>query len=76
MLIMAYMGRMLTDFVPQQRIRSFSTRFVAITPVHAEPICSGRVIAVDDGIVTLELQTQLVDGPIVARGEAVIDLRA
>jgi acyl dehydratase len=75
MLIMAYMGRMLTDFVPQDRIRSFSTRFVAITPVHAEPMCTARVVSVEDGIARLELETQLTNGKIVARGEAVIDLR-
>ena len=75
MLIMAYMGRMLTDFVPQERIRSFASRFVAITPVHAELICAGRVVAVADGIAHLEMETRLADGKIVARGEAVIDLR-
>jgi hypothetical protein len=69
------MGRMLTNFVPQDRIRSFSTRFVAITPVHAEPMCTGRVVSVEEGIACLELETQLTDGKIVARGEAVIDLR-
>jgi acyl dehydratase len=75
MLIMAYMGRVLTDFVPQDRVRSFAARFVATTPVHAEPICTGRVVAVEDGIARLELETQLADGKVVARGEAVIDLR-
>jgi acyl dehydratase len=31
MLGMAYLGRLLTDTVPIDRIRSFSTRFLAIT---------------------------------------------
>jgi acyl dehydratase len=75
MLIMGYMGRMLTDFVPQERIRSFSTRFVAVTPVHAEPRCTGRVVAIEDGLASLELATHLADGKLVARGDAVIDLR-
>ena len=57
MLMMAYMGRMLTDFVPQDRIRCFATRFLAVTPVHAEPTCTGRVVAVGDGIAHLELET-------------------
>lgn len=75
MLIMAYIGRMLTDFVPQLRIRSFATRFVAITPVHAEPICTGRIVSLENGIAQLELEARLADGKIVARGEAIIDLR-
>lgn len=75
MLIMAYMGRLLTELVPQERIRSFSTRFVAVTPVHAEPTCVGRVAAIADGIATIELTTRLADGTIVARGEAKIDIR-
>ena len=32
MLVMAYLGQALTDAVPPSRIRSFSTRFAAITP--------------------------------------------
>jgi acyl dehydratase len=76
MLIMAYMSRMLTDFVPQTRIRSFATRFLAVTPVHAEPTCTGRVVALADGMAHIELETCLADGKIVARGQAVIDLRA
>ena len=75
MLIMAYMGRMLTDFVPQHRIRCFKTRFVASTPIYAEPTCTGRVIAIEDGLVTLELATHLADGKLVAQGEAVVDIR-
>ncbi len=35
------------DGLPQQRIRSFRVRFAAITPVHARPTCTGRVVAVD-----------------------------
>jgi acyl dehydratase len=75
MLIMAYMSRMLVDLVPQDRIRSFSTRFVAVTPVYGEPVCTGRVTALEDGLATLALETHLADGKLVARGEAVIDTR-
>ena len=75
MLMMAYLGRMLTDLVPQEKIRSYSARFVATTPVHAEPTCTGRVTAMADGLATLELAIQLADGTVVVRGEAVVDLR-
>jgi acyl dehydratase len=72
MLIMAYLGRMVTDLVPQDRIRSFRTRFVATTPVHAEPLCTGRVVTVENGLAMLELTVQLGDGTVVAKGEAVV----
>ncbi|MDF0545118.1 MaoC/PaaZ C-terminal domain-containing protein [Sphingobium sp. H39-3-25] len=75
MLIMAYMGRVLTDFVPQERIRAFSTRFVAVTPVHGAPTCRARVVSIEEGLATVELVTTLADGKIVARGEALIDIR-
>jgi acyl dehydratase len=74
MLMMAYLGRMLTDLVPQPRIRSYRARFVAITPVHAQPTCTGKVIAHDHGLVTLELAVTLADGTVVVRGEAVVDV--
>lgn len=75
MLVMAYLGRVLTDFVPQHRIRSYQARFVAQTPVYAQPVCSGRVTTIEDGLATLELAVNLADGTTVLRGEAVIDIR-
>src|SRR6476646_8464326 len=43
MLSMAYLGRLLTDAFPQSQLRSFSSRFSAITPVGAVPTCLGEV---------------------------------
>jgi acyl dehydratase len=74
MLMMAYLGRLLTDLVPQQRIRAFKSRFVAMTPVHAKPTCTGRVTALNEGLATLELEVRLGDGTTVVRGEAVVEL--
>jgi acyl dehydratase len=74
MLMMAYLGRLLTDFVPQEKIRSYKARFVATTPVHARPTCTGRVIAIRDGLATLDLAISLANGTIVLRGEAVVDV--
>jgi acyl dehydratase len=74
MLIIAYLGRVLTDLVPQQNIRRFQTRFVAMTPVHGAPICCARVTAIDAGLATLELEARLGDGKVVARAEAVVAL--
>ena len=43
MLVMAYLGQALTDAVPPPRLRSFSTRFVAITQLGARLTCEGML---------------------------------
>ena len=47
MLSMAYLGRLLTLWVPQAQLRSFSARFVAITHLGNEVHCGGEVSAVE-----------------------------
>jgi acyl dehydratase len=74
MLSMAYLGRLLTGWAPQKCLRSWRVRFAAITPVHAQPTCTGRVVSVSDGLATLELQVTLPDGTVTLEGHAVIDL--
>jgi acyl dehydratase len=76
MLIMAYMSRVLTGLVPQDRVKCFATRFVAITPVHAQPSFTGRVTAIEQRLATIELRATLPDGKVVAQGEAVVELAA
>lgn len=44
MLGMAYLGRMLTQWVPQEAIRSFGVRFTAITQVGERLVCTGKVV--------------------------------
>lgn len=75
MLIMAYMSRLLLGVAPQARLQSFSTRFLAVTPVHAAPTCRGRVVALEDGVATIEISTHLADGKLVAQGTARVDVR-
>lgn len=72
MLTAAYLGRLLTNWVPQENIRSYKVRFVAVTPLHARPICTGRVQSIKDGLATLILTVTLPDGTTIARGEAVV----
>jgi acyl dehydratase len=72
MLSMAYLGRLLTGWVPQERIRSYRVRFAAITPVLAQPTCTGTVTAVDAGLATVELVVTLADGTVTLTGDAVI----
>lgn len=78
MLSMAYLGRLLTDLFPQDRLRSYGVRFAAITPVKAEPVCSATVTSIDevDGErrATLALTVALADGTITLTGDAVVAL--
>ena len=43
MLSMAYLAQMLTSWAPQDRLRDWSARFTAITPLHATVHCRGEV---------------------------------
>ena len=76
MLSMAYLGRFLTDWAPQESLRSFEVRFVAITPLHAAPRIAGRVTAIDtvDGErrATIDLSAALADGSLTLTGTAII----
>jgi len=76
MLSMAYLGRLLTNWVPQERIRSYRVRFAAITPVHGEPSCTGRVTHIEDvdgeRRATVELAVTLGDGTTTFTGDAVV----
>lgn len=78
MLSMAYLGRLLTNWAPQHALRSFNTRFVAITHVGDRITCTGRVVEklqVDnERRVRLELATMDQDGEPKLTGEAMIAL--
>jgi len=43
MLSMAYLGRLLTNWVDQRSIKKIDVRFTAITPLFAKIICTGVV---------------------------------
>jgi acyl dehydratase len=74
MLSMAYLGRLLTGWAPQERLLSFRVRFVAITPIHAQPTCHGTVRSVEDGVATVDLEVVLGDGTRTLTGTAQIRL--
>jgi acyl dehydratase len=67
MLSMAWLGRLITDWTAPERLRSFSVRFHALTPLAARPTCEGRMQ--DDGR-TLVLQARLQDGTVTLSGQA------
>lgn len=72
MLSMAYLGRLLTNYVPQERIRTYSVRFASITPLHAKPTCTGTVTKVEDGLAHLDIAVTISDGTVTLRGDAVV----
>lgn len=78
MLSMAYLARLLTNWVPQTALREYGVRFVAITQVHAQVRCEGRVTEKfeQDGErrVRIELSTLDQNGQAKLAGDAVVAL--
>lgn len=78
MLSMAYLGRLLTNWVPQQALRQYGVRFVAITQVADRITCRGTVVekfeADGEKCVRLELSTVNADGEVKLSGDAVVAL--
>ena len=76
MLSMAYLGQMLTNWVPQTAIRKFGVRFGAITHLGNEITCKGTVIEKfeEDGETRLRVELAAVDqyGEAKLVGQAVI----
>ena len=78
MLSMAYLGRLLTNWVPQSALRSYLVRFAAITHVGDSIRCSGKVVEKleQDGERRVRLQVSTVNqaGEVKLSGEAVVAL--
>ena len=78
MLSVAWLGRLLTDWVPQQRIRELGVRFTALTRVGEAITCSGTVTEVfeRDGErrARLSIQTANAQGQVKLAGDAVVAL--
>ena len=76
MLSMAYLARLLTNWVPQTALREFSTRFSAITHVGDQLNCQGIVTETferaDEHCIRLRLMATNQQGEIKLQGEAVI----
>jgi acyl dehydratase len=83
MLSMAFLGRVLTGWMPVTDLVSFRVTFRSPTPVHARLRCTARVVSVDPpvqeadgpGTARLDLTVRIEDGPLTVRGEAVVRLR-
>lgn len=78
MLSVAWLGRLLTDWVPQQRIRELGVRFTALTRVGEVITCSGTVTEVfeRDGErrARLSIRTANAQGQVRLAGDALVAL--
>jgi acyl dehydratase len=80
MLSMAYLGQMLTTWVPQQRLRQWNVRFTAITPLHATVTCRAKVMEIFDSEsdgerqARLEITAHTDQGVQTLAGEAIVSL--
>jgi acyl dehydratase len=78
MLSMAYLGRLLTNLVPQTAIRQYGVRFGAITNLRDKITCSGKVLEKyeenGEKLVKLEVTAANQDGDIKLSGQAVVAL--
>ena len=78
MLVMAYLGQVLTNWVPQTAIREFSTRFQAITNLGDELKCEGiikeKMEVNGEHCVQLDLSVTNQHGDVKLAGTAVVAL--
>jgi len=78
MLSMAWLGRLLTHWVPQSAIREYNVRFAAMTQIGEVITCSGEVTDkyehAGEQRVRLSLTTANAEGQVKLSGEAVIAL--
>ncbi len=78
MLSMAYLGRMLTDWQPQSRLRKFQSKFSAITQLQDLITCSGKVIEIielsDETLARCEVQAAKVSGEQTLIGEVLVSI--
>jgi acyl dehydratase len=78
MLSMAWLGRLLTNYVPQKQIREFSVRFAAITHVNETITCKAVVMDIfeiqGEQCMRLSLTTKNETGEVKLVGEAVVAL--
>lgn len=76
MLSMAYLGRLLTGWVPQARLREFKVRFVEVTHLQDQLTCTGRVVELlergGERLARVEVQTADQRGERKVLGEALI----
>ncbi|WP_299976712.1 MaoC family dehydratase [uncultured Pseudoteredinibacter sp.] len=78
MLSMAYLGRMLTNWQPQAKLKKFSNKFAAITQLQDVITCSGKVVELleQEGktLARCEIQAAKASGEQTLVGEALVEV--
>jgi acyl dehydratase len=78
MLSMAWLGRLVTQWMPQTALRDLSVRFAAMTQVGERITCRGEVVEISDVAgerrVRLSITTSNEHGQVKLAGEAVVAL--
>ena len=78
MLSMAYLSRLVTQWVDQRQVRQINARFAGITHVGDRISCTGKVVEIFEGegerLVKVEIQTANQDGQVKLIGDATIGL--
>jgi acyl dehydratase len=78
MLSMAYLGRLITRWMPQARLRSLDARFVGITHLGNVITCTGRIVGKEERggekLVRVELLATNQYGELKTTGEALLAL--
>mgnify|MGYP001814331133 FL=1 len=77
MLVMAYVGRTLTNWIPQSSLKNFGVRFTSITNLGDAITCTGMIVEKDDSAkrIRVELQAASQDGDVKLVGDATFELR-
>ena len=77
MLIMSYLGRLLTNAIPQSQIKNFSVQFSNMTHLNQKVICTGKVLeknSIDNKeVVTVSLKVEDLQGEKKIIGQAIIN---
>ena len=77
MLIMSYLGRLLTNAVPQSQIKNFSVQFSNMTHLNQKVICTGKVLEKDSidnkEVVTVSLKVEDLQGEKKIIGQVIIN---
>ena len=78
MLLMTWLGRLVTNWVPQRDLREFGVRFTAITHVGEHITCTGRVAEKEERdrerLVKIEVKTMNDAGELKVAGDAWVAL--
>lgn len=76
MLVMAYVGRALTDWIPQSALKNFGVRFTSITNIGDAITCTGAIVEKDDEQkrIRVEIQAASQDGDVKLTGDAVFEI--